>query len=110
MLQNDPNNPQNYRDDLPKLPRERRPIGYRAGLQLEERLQGLGVVLLGVIGLLVAYGIATGFLPAGLPPPPQPRGVLVPVPVFNASTCFVPLLAIGGVALVLVGFRRFLDP
>jgi hypothetical protein len=73
-------------------------------------LQGLGVVVLGLIGFLVAYGIATGFLPAGLPPPPQPPGVLVPVPAFNAMSCVVPLLILGSIGLVIVGFRQVLDP
>jgi hypothetical protein len=99
-----------YRSDLPQLPSERRPHGYRPGWQLEGRLQGLGVVVLGVVGLLVVYGMYTGVLPAGLPPPPQPRGILVPVPTFNAAACFMPLLAVGSIALVIVGFRRIFDP
>ena len=106
-----PHDPQGgFRSDLPPLVSERKPYGYQAGWQLGERLQGLGVVAFGIIGLLVVYGIYTGFLPAGLPPPPQPPGVLVPVPVFNAAACFMPLMAIGSVALIVVGFRRFLDP
>jgi hypothetical protein len=36
--------------------------------------------------------------------------VLVQVPVFNAAACFMPLMAIGSVGLIIVGFRRFLDP
>ena len=99
-----------FRKDLPPLPRDRRPVGYQAGWQLEERLQGLGAVLLGLVGMLVVYGIATGFLPTGLPPPQPPPGLLVPVPVFNATSCLMPLMAIGSVALIIVGFRRFLDP
>jgi hypothetical protein len=99
-----------FREDLPKLEKERKPVGYRPGWQWEERLQGAGVVLLGLIGLLVVYGIYTGILPAGLPPPPQPRGVLVQVPTINGAACVMPLLAIGSVALIVVGFRRVLDP
>ena len=100
-----------YRSDLPKLESERRPVGYRPGLQLEERLQGLGAVALGLVGLLVVYGIYTGVLPSGLPPPPPPPpGVLVQVPVVNAAACFMPLLAIGSVALIVVGGRRVIDP
>jgi hypothetical protein len=99
-----------YRSELPALPKEHKPPGYRAGWQLEERLQGFGAILLGVVGLLVVYGTYTGVLPSGLPPPPQPRGVLVQVPVVNAAACFMPLLAIGSVALIVVGFRRVLDP
>jgi hypothetical protein len=99
-----------FRADLPPVPRDKRPVGYRAGWQLEERLQGLGVIVLGLVGLAVVYGIYTGILPSGLPPPPQPRGVLVQVPVFNAAACFMPLMAIGSVGLIIVGFRRLLDP
>jgi hypothetical protein len=98
------------RKDLPPVPRDRRPVGYRPGWQIEERLQGLGAVLLGLVGLLVAYGIYTGFLPAGLPPPQQPPGVLVQVPLPNATSCLIPLMSVGSVALIFVGFRRFLDP
>jgi hypothetical protein len=106
-----PNDPhEGYRSDLPPLPRDPRPAGYRAGWQVEERLQGLGVILLGLVGLAVVYGISTGLLPSGLPPPPQPRGVLVQLPVFNAAACFMPLMAIGSVGLIVVGFRRLLDP
>ena len=105
-----PGDPEPFRSDLPPLEHERRPVGYRAGWQVEERLQGLGIVLLGLIGLAVVYGIATGILPAGLPPPPQPKGVLVQVPVINGATCFVPLIAISSLALVWVGLRRVFDP
>jgi hypothetical protein len=104
------NDPGNYRSDLPRLDKESRPVGYRAGWQLEERLQGLGAMILGIVGLTVAYLIFTGVLPAGLPPPQPPPGVLVQVPVFNANQCLVPLTAIGSVALIVVGFRRALDP
>jgi hypothetical protein len=100
-----------YRSDLPEVERQRVPVGYRPGLQLEERLQGLGAMLLGLVGLLVVYGIFSGLLPFGLPsPPPPPRGILVPVPVVNAAACVMPLMAIGSVGLIVVGFRRVLDP
>ncbi len=105
---NDPN--EGYRSDLPKLPRDTRPEGYRPGWQIEERLQGLGAIVLGLVGLAVVYGISTGLLPSGLPPPPQPSGVLVQVPVINSAACFTPLLALGSLALIVVGFRRVLDP
>lgn len=105
-----PGNPDGYRSELPRVDKERKPIGYRAGWQLEERLQGLGVVVLGLLGLLVVYGVYTGFLPSGLPPPPQPPGVLVQVPVYNAAACFLPLMAITSVALIVIGFRRVFDP
>lgn len=99
-----------FRSELPPVERERRPVGYRAGWQLEERLQGLGVVVLGIIGLLVVYGIATGLLPSGLPPPPAPQGVLVQVPTINAAACFTPLMALCSVGLIAVGFKRVVDP
>lgn len=100
-----------FRSDLPPIERERRPVGYRPGWQLEERLQGVGVVVLGLVGLLVVYGVYSGFLPSGLPAPPAPPpGVLVQVPVFNAAACFMPLMAIASVALIAVGFRRIFDP
>jgi len=106
-----PDDPQaRYRSELPALPKEYKPPGYRPGWQLVERLQGVGVILLGLVGLLVVYGTYAGVLPSGLPPPPQPRGVLVQVPVFNGAACFMPLIAIGSVALIVVGFRRVLDP
>jgi hypothetical protein len=98
-----------YRSDLPPLPRGK-PERYRPGWQLGDRLQGLGAMLLGVVGLAVVYGIATGALPWGLPPPPPPPGVLIQVPLFNAAACFTPLMLVGSVALILVGFRRLLDP
>jgi len=99
-----------YRSELPALPKEYTPPGYRAGWQVQERLQGVGVILLGLVGLAVVYGTYTGVLPSGLPPPPQPHGVLVQVPVLNAAACFMPLLAIGSVGLLVVGFRRVIDP
>jgi hypothetical protein len=105
---NDPN--ERFRAELPKLEKERTPVGYRPGLQLEERLQGLGIVVLGLVGLAVVYGVYSGLLPSGPPPPPQPPGVLVQVPVFNATACFMPLIAVSSIALIVVGFRRVLDP
>jgi hypothetical protein len=106
-----PNDPhEGYRSDLPPLPRDRRPEGYHAGWQLDERLQGLGAIVLGVVGLAVVYGISTGVLPAGLPPQMQPTGALGQVPIVNPVACFMPLMAIGAVALIVVGFRRMLDP
>jgi hypothetical protein len=68
------------------------------------------VALLGVVGLTVMYLIVTGVLPAGLPPPAPPPGVLVQVPLPNAMGCVLPLMAIGPVALIVVGFRRAIDP
>jgi len=98
------------RSDLPKLAREERPVGYRAGIQLEERLQGLGAILLGVISLTVSWLIFTGALPVVLPPPPPPPGVLVQVPVMNPTTCIAPIMGLGGFSLIVVGLRRTIDP
>jgi hypothetical protein len=105
---NDPN--EGYRSDLPSLPRDRRPAGYQAGWQLEERLQGLGAIVLGLVGLAVVYGISTGVLPAGVPPQALPTGALGQFPVVSPVACFMPLTAIGSVALIVVGARRMLDP
>jgi hypothetical protein len=104
-----PHDPQRYRSELPKLDKQG-PVGYRAGWQLEERLTGVGVALLGMVGVTIAYLISTGVLPAGLPPPAPPPGVLVQVPLPNAMSCVVPLTAVGGVALIVLGFRRAIDP
>ena len=108
MLPNDPN--ERFRSELPPVPRGRRPAGYRAGWQIEERLIGLGVAALGVFGLWVAYAVYSGILPAGLAPPPPPKGVLVQVPVFNATQCLLPIMGFGSLALIVVGVKRFFDP
>ena len=106
-----PNDPQShYRGELPSLPRERRPLGWRAGLQLEERFLGLLVLGLGVVGLWVVYGIATGILPAGLPAPPPPPGVLIQPPTPGVTNCILPLMSLGSLGLIVVGFRRLVDP
>jgi len=97
-----------FRGDLPSVPHEERPVGYQAGLQIGERLQALGVMLLGLLGMFMAYAMYTGMLPAGLPPPTPPAGVNVPV--FNPVLCVTPLMGLGGIALVFVGARRFIDP
>jgi hypothetical protein len=99
-----------YRSELPALPQERKPHGYQAGWQFGERLQGVGVIVLGLVGLLIVYGTYSGILPPALPAPRQPPGLLVQVPTLNAVVCFMPVLAIGSVALIVVGFRRVLDP
>ncbi len=104
-----PNDPQGFRSDLPKLDKQG-PVGYRPGWQLEERLTGLGVAVLGLVGLTVAYLITTGVIPAGLAPPAPPPGVLVQVPLPNAMGCVVPLTAVGGMLLLVLGFRRVIDP
>jgi hypothetical protein len=104
----EPDPHERFRSELPKLPRDEQPVGYRAGLQIEERLQALGVIVLGLIGMFMAYAMYSGMLPAGLPPPTPPPGVTVPV--FNPVLCVTPLLGLGGIALVFVGARRFIEP
>jgi hypothetical protein len=104
-LEDDPQG--QHRSELPPLPKEP-PTGYRPGWQLEERLLGLGVVVLGLIGLAVTYAISIGLIPVGLTPPNPPPGVLVPI--FNPAACFIPIMALGSVALIVVGFRRVIDP
>ena len=96
-----------YRSDLPPVEKERRPVGYRPGLQLEERLLGLGAVALGLVGLLVVYGVYSGFLPSGLAPPP---GVPSGMPIVNATACLLPLIGIGSVGLILVGAKNIFFP
>jgi hypothetical protein len=100
-----------YRSDLPKLESERRPVGYQPGLQLVERLQGLGAFALGIVGLLVVYGIYSGFLPSSLlTAPSPPPGVLTQMPMLSASACLMPLMTLGSVGLIVVGVRRVVDP
>src|SRR5215207_10031439 len=103
------NDPTSYRSELPKLDKEG-PVGYSPGLQLAERLTGLGVAVLGFVGITVAYLITTGVIPAGLPPPAPPPGVLIQVPLPNAMGCIVPLTAVGGTLLIILGLRRVIDP
>jgi hypothetical protein len=104
-MNQDPERP--YRTELPSLPKEP-PTGSRPGWQIEERLLGLGVVALGLIGLAVIYAMSTGQLPVGIPPPSPPPGVMVPL--FNPAVCLIPVMGLGSVALIVVGFRRVLDP
>ena len=97
-----------YRKELPKLDKEP-PVGYRPGWQIEERLTGLGIVLLGILGMLVAVLMTTGVIPLG-PTLPTPPGFTVRPPVLGPMTCVTSLMAIGGVALVVLGLRRAIDP
>jgi hypothetical protein len=36
--------------------------------------------------------------------------LVVPIPTPNPAACVMPLMALGSVGLVIVGFRRVLDP
>jgi hypothetical protein len=109
-----PDDPQSrFRPELPPVPRERAPIGYRPGWQIEERLQGLLLVLVGFVGLLGVYAIVSlGNLPGAPTPPPPPPGLrgLPTVPIVSFTTCFVPLIGLGSVGLIVVGFRRIVAP
>ena len=99
---------QRHRSELPPVARGRERIDYRAGWQLEERLQALGVIVLGLVGLWLAYAMTAGIVPAGLPVPPPPPGVFVPL--FNPMACLVPMLVLGAVALIVAGAKRLIDP
>ncbi len=98
----------NYRKDLPRLDKEP-PVGYHRGWQIEERLMGLGVALLGILGMLVAALMTSGVIPAG-PSFPMPPGFVVRPPILGPMTCVTSLMAIGGVALLVLGLRRVIDP
>jgi hypothetical protein len=111
MLPEDPR--MKGRPELPLLNESRIPTGYRRGLELGERLQGLGLVLVGVLGLGFVYLIfQSGGLPgAPAPPPPPPglNGLQVP-PLISVTNCLVPGIAIASTGLILVGLRRVFDP
>jgi hypothetical protein len=105
--------PRRERPELRPIPDSRIPIGYRRGFQLEERLQGLGIVILGCIGLLAVWWVYTnGGLPGAPAPPPAPPGLkgLTVQPIISATNCLMPMIAIGSTGLILVGIRRIFDP
>ena len=104
---------QRGRPELPPLNEPRIPLGYRRRFELGARLQGLGLLLVGVFGFGLVYMIyQAGGLPGAPAPPPPPPGLKgMPVPVLaNVTSCLVPLLAIGSVGCILIGFRRLVDP
>ncbi len=92
--------------DLPDVRGPRAPHGYRPGLQLVERLQGLLLLGLGVAGLLFCVYLLNGARTAG---PLGTAGGGVPGSL-NAAGCLVPMIALGSLGLVLVGLRRIVDP
>ena len=73
----------------------------------QERLVGLGLMVLGAAGFGLVYLFWTlgPLLPAA--PPGMPRGVM---PLLSPIACLVPLTAIGSSALLLLGLRRLLFP
>jgi len=59
--------------------------------------------------------LEVGGAPVGTAPGAPVSTKVVPgeskrVPVVNAAACVMPILAIGSVALIVVGFRRVIDP
>jgi hypothetical protein len=110
---NDPTRPPQPRTDLPDLRTSKIPVGYRPGAQIGERLQGLGLVVIGLAGLILVYVIyQSGGLPGAPEPPPAPPGLqgLRVLPLISVTNCMVPLLTIGSMGLILLGMRRIADP
>ena len=91
--------------DLPDVRGRRTPHGYRPGLQLVERLQGLLLLALGVAGLAFC-GYVLGNRGSG---PLGSAGGGVPGSL-NAAGCLVPMIALGSLGLVVVGLRQIVDP
>ena len=91
----DPDFRRRTRRDLRDVRRPRRPVGYRAGWQIQERLVGLGLVVVGLGGLLLASAMLGD---AG-------SGRIAPV------LGFLPILMVlGGVGLIAIGLKQFLNP
>jgi hypothetical protein len=102
--------PEQKAPELPDVRGPRVPVGYRPGFQLEERLQGLLLVLLGLAGLalLQAVPLLTGG-PGGPGGAPGPRGLPAP-PLLAPATCLTPAIAVGSVGLILIGLRQMIRP
>lgn len=95
MGHTDPDRHLRVRDDLKDVRGPRRPAGYKPGWDLEERLIGLVLMAIGVGGLVLS-----AFLLGG-----AAEGRLSPV------LGFLPILmALGGVGMVAVGLKQFLNP
>jgi hypothetical protein len=98
-------------EDLHKRP-ELPPVerGFRgsrgAGWQVEERLFGLLLVLLGCAGVAAAAFLTQVDLPIRPPTPPGMPRALAPSPL----TCLYAVIAFGGLGLAYVGLRRMVDP
>lgn len=70
---------------------------------LPERLAGLGLILLGLVGFGLVY-LLWFVAPAAMPAPPGlPRPML---PLLSPLTCALPVMAIASVALIFVGLRK----
>lgn len=80
----------------------RRPADYDPGFQWAERSVGCLLAVLGAAGLVLAVVL----LRAGGGPFPGEPGLIAQRP----ATCLLPLVALGGLGLVLVGLRRIVAP
>ena len=70
-----------------------------------DRLRGLGLILLGVLGFGVVY-LLWLFAPAAMPVPPGlPRNLL---PLASPLNCILPITAIGASLLVLIGLKQLI--
>lgn len=92
------------RPELPDVRGPRRPVGYRGGARLRERLQGLGIVLVGIAGALLGAAMARS---GGLPMPgPASRAVLY----FTPLSVLGIVLVVGAIGLMVVGVVRMVNP
>jgi hypothetical protein len=72
-----------------------------------ERLTGLGLILLGLLGFGVVY-LLWLYAPASMPAPPGiPRNLL---PLASPLNCLLPITAVGSSLLVLLGLKRLILP
>lgn len=77
----------------------RRPAGYSPGPQLEERLGGLLLAIVGVAGCVIGVALLNG----------APRGA-VAAGITSPLTCLMTLGVAGAVVLVGIGLWRMVDP
>jgi hypothetical protein len=70
-----------------------------------DRLIGLGLILIGLIGFGGVY-LLWQFAPATMPVPPGlPRGLL---PIASPLNCILPVTAVGCSLLVMIGLKRLI--
>jgi hypothetical protein len=82
------------------------PPGSRRG-DVEDRLIGLALMLVGVLGFGLVY-LMWLYAPASMPAPPGlPRNLL---PIASPLNCILPITAIGSSLMVLLGLRRLIFP